>query len=333
LSIQAGRAATHHASAAPAHRARARRVASVLAAALLAAACTGADAGRAGTKAADSASSSAAISAVDDAGQPLRMAAPARHIVSLIPSATETLLAIGAGDRLAGRTDFDTGPGLDSVPSVGGGMDPSLEALAALKPDLVLGWKSANDHGLRDRLRALGIPFFAVHAEDTTDVYRTIRNLGVLTARTRAADSLSASLRRELVALHASVEGRGTPSVFFLVWNDPPMTAGPETFISQMLGVAGGANVFGDQAQLWPNVSMEEIVRRDPDWLVLPQGEKGGAHDVAQLRAATGWRELRAMKTGRTLTLPADLVNRPGPRMAQAARRLRDGLPPELAGR
>jgi iron complex transport system substrate-binding protein len=330
LSTYARRATHSAASPALAHRARAGRVACVLASALLAAGCAGRDAAR--TEASSSVTSTT-IALVDDAHQPLRLQAPARRIVSLIPSATETLMAIGARDRLVGRTDFDTGPAVDSLPSVGGGLDPSLEAIAALKPDLVLGWKSATDHTMHERLAALGIPFYAVRAEDTTDVYRTIRSLGVLTARTPAADSLAHSLRTELAALHASVQGRPAPSVFFLVWNDPPMTAGPDTFISQLLGVAGGANLFGDQAQPWPNVAMEEILRRDPDWLVLPQGEKGGANSVERLRTATGWRELRAMKSGHIITLPSDLVNRPGPHMAEAARRLRDGLHPELAGR
>jgi iron complex transport system substrate-binding protein len=129
------------------------------------------------------------------------------------------------------------------------------------------------------------------------------------------------------------VAGRPAPKVFFLVWNDPPMTAGPKTFISQIVGLAGGRNVFGDTPADWPNVSMEEILRRDPDVLILPQGEKGGAHDIAQLRAAPGWRELRAMRLGHTVAVPADLVNRPGPHMAEAARLLRDRLHPGVSPR
>jgi iron complex transport system substrate-binding protein len=298
----------------------------------LAAACASLACGReaaATRRSQASASASQALSIVDDAGQTVRLAGPARRIVSLVPSATETLLAIGAGPRLVARTDFDTGPGLDSLPSVGGGMDPSLEALAALKPDVVVGWQSTKDDGLRERLRGLGIAFFAVRAEDTTDIYRVMQRLGAITGRASAADSVEAAMRGELAAVRASVAGLRAPRVFFLVWNDPPMTAGPGTFISQLLGVAGGANLFGDQAALWPNVSMEEIVRRDPDVLVLPQGEKGGAHDVAQLRDAPGWRELRAMKEGHVVLLPAEVMNRPGPHLGQAARLLRDGLHPE----
>ncbi|HEX2187352.1 MAG TPA: cobalamin-binding protein [Longimicrobiaceae bacterium] len=281
----------------------------------------------------DAAAEAGAVALVDDAGRTVRLPRPAGRIVSLIPSATATLLAIGAGDRLVGRTDFDHGPALDSIPSVGGGMDPSIEAVVALRPDLVLGWETSGDQRTRRRLEELGIPVFAVEADDTTDVFRTIGSLGALTGRAAAADSLSARLRRELAEVRASVAGRPRPSVFFLVWNDPPMTAGPGTFISQVLGAAGGRNVFDDVSGEWPNVALEEIVRRQPDYLVLPQGEKGGAHDLEQLRRAPGWRELRAMREGRTVTIDAELMNRPGPRLGEAARALRDALHPDAGPR
>jgi iron complex transport system substrate-binding protein len=300
---------------------RLRRAALAAALALLGA-CGGADA-RAG------APSAAAITLTDDAGHTVTLPRPARRVVSLIPSANETLLALGAGDRLVGRTDFDRGPGLDTLPSVGGGLSPSLERIAALRPDLVIGWETHKPQ-VRERLRELGIPVFAVRTEDTTDVFRTVRSLGRLTGRAAAADSLSARLRAELDAVRASVAGLPRPTVFFVVWNDPPMTAGPGTFISQVIGVAGGANVFADAAQPWPTVSMEEVVRRQPDAVVLPTGESGSPKTDVR---APGWRELKALRGRGPILLPADLVNRPGPRIGEAARALRDALHPERAGR
>jgi iron complex transport system substrate-binding protein len=301
-----------------------------LALSLLLAAC---DAGGGASARPDSAPADSALVLVDDAGRQVKLARPARRVISLIPSATEVLVAVGAGDRLVGRTDFDHGPAVDALPSVGGGMNPSIEAVVALRPDLVLGWETKGDQSTRRRLEELGVPVFAVEADDTTDVFRTVDNLGRLTGRARAADSLAAGLRRELAEVAASVVGRPRPTVFFLVWNDPPMTAGPQTFISQVLGVAGGRNVFADVAGEWPNVALEEIVRRQPDFLVLPQGEKGGAHDVDQLRGSPGWRELRAMREGRVVTIDAEMMNRPGPRLGEAARALRDALHPGAAPR
>lgn len=279
----------------------------------------------------DPAAGEAGVVLTDDAGREVRLPRPAARIVSLVPSATETLLAIGAGDRLVGRTDFDTHPALGRLPSVGGGMDPSVETLAALRPDLVIGWETRGDQRTRRRLEELGIPVFAVEVDDTAAVFRAVASLGALAGRTGGADSLAAGLRRELAEVRASVAGRPRPTVFFLVWNDPPMTAGPSTFISQVLGVAGGRNVFADLAGEWPNVSLEEIVRRQPDYLVLPQGEKGGAHDLDKLRGAPGWRELRAMREGRAVAVDSELMNRPGPRLGEAARALRDALHPDAA--
>jgi iron complex transport system substrate-binding protein len=305
----------------------------LLALSLLLAACDAGGGASARPDSAPSAPADSAVVLVDDAGRRVRLPRPARRVVSLIPSATEVLVAVGAGDRLVGRTDFDHGPAVDALPSVGGGMNPSIEAIVALRPDLVLGWETRGDQSTRRRLEELGVPVFAVEADDTSDVFRTVGSLGRLTGRVRAADSLAAGLRRELAEVAASVAGRPQPTVFFLVWNDPPMTAGPQTFISQVLGVAGGRNVFADVAGEWPNVALEEIVRRQPDVLVLPQGEKGGAHDVDQLRRAPGWRELRAMREGRVVTIDAEMMNRPGPRLGEAARALRDALHPGAAPR
>lgn len=299
-----------------------------LAAALLAA--CGADAGErrpSSTTAADS-----SVRVVDDAGRTVTLARPARRIVALVPAVTETVIALGGAGRLVGRTDFDKGAAVERLPSVGGGLDPSIEKLVALRPDLVLGWETSGRAELRDRLTALGIPVFSVKLEDTTDVFRSTRNLGRLMAVERTADSLAASIRRELDAVRASVAGAARPSVFFVVWNDPPMTAGPRTFVSHVIEVAGGRNVFADQQALWPNVSLEEMVRRQPDFVVVPVGE-GGTMRIEALKTAVGWRELRAVREGRIVSVPAQVVNQPGPHLARAARAMRDAIHPELRGR
>jgi iron complex transport system substrate-binding protein len=215
---------------------------------------------------------------------------------------------------------------------VGGGLDPSVEKIVSLRPDLVLGWETSGRAELHDRLAALGIPMFSVKTEDTTDVFRSIRNLGRLTGRTRVADSLASSLRAQVDGVRASVRGRPAPTVFFVGWYDPPMTAGPKTFVSQVIGVAGGRNAFDDQRALWPNVSIEEVVRRQPDFIVVPEGEEGAAK-LESLKTSPGWRELRALREGRTVLIPAELINRPGPRLGEAANAMRDALHPELRGR
>lgn len=302
------------------------RLSAALAATALLAACDGdrGDGARAAAAPADS-----SVTLVDDAGRTITLPRPARRIIALVPSITGTVVAIGAADQLAGRTDFDHGPAVDPLPSIGGGLDPSVETLVSLRPDLVLGWETSGRPELRDRLTALGIPVFAIKTEDTTDVFRAIRNVGRLTGRTRAADSLATSLRRELEEVRASVAGAARPSVFYMAWNDPPLTAGPKTFVSQVIEIAGGRNVFADATALWPTVSIEEIVCRQPDFVVVPIGEEGNGK-VDELKRSAGWRELRALQQGRGVRVPSDVVNQPGPNLAEAARAMRDAIHPEL---
>lgn len=273
-----------------------------------------------------------AVSAVDDAGRTVSLPHPARRVLSLAPSGTETLVALGATDRIVGRTRFDEAPEVAHLPSVGGGLDPSLETLLSLRPELVVAWDADKSPGLRQRLEEMGIAVFVIRTRDTGDVFRNIDRLGTLTGMDREAEALAARIRRELAEVRASVEGRERPSVFYMVWNDPPMTAGPETFIAEVIEVAGGRTVFPDLQADWPTVSLEEIVRRQPDIVVLPVGETG-AHSAERLRSAPGWRELRAVREGNVAEIPADLTNRPGPHIGEAARALRDALHPEAAGR
>lgn len=312
----------------PASRHLLRTAAALWLAAL--AACADAPPRPAGGDPADLASRT--VTRTDDAGRLVALPRPARRIVSLIPSATETVVAMGLADLLVARTDFDAGPGVDSLPSVGGGVDPSLEALVSHRPDLVLTWATGKEAELRERLETLGIPVFAVDVTDTADIFRTVANVGALAGRTDAADSLAASMRAEIEAVRASVASRPTPSVFFIVWHDPPMTTGGGTFIHEMIGVAGGRNVFGDATEPWPNVALEEVVRRRPDVIVLPVGEKGAAR-LEELRREPGWRDVPAVREGRVVIVDAELMNRPGPRLGEAARRLAQALHPGSAAR
>ncbi|CAA9367595.1 MAG: Vitamin B12 ABC transporter, B12-binding component BtuF [uncultured Gemmatimonadetes bacterium] len=265
--------------------------------------------------------------ATDDAGKQVRLPRAARRVVSLLPAGTETLVALGAGDRIVGRTRYDDLPEVAHLPSVGGGLDPSLEALVALQPDLVLAFETAGGSRIRARLEELGIPVFAIAPQDTTDIFRNLERLGQLVGRDAAADSIARHVRAELDAVRSSVRGRQTPTVFYVVGIDPPMTAGPQTFISQLIGVAGGRTSVPDVQALWPQISLEEIVHRQPDIVLLPVG-KDSAASLARLRSEPGWRELRAVQQGRIATVPADLMNRPGPRIGEAARRLRQALHP-----
>lgn len=299
--------------------------------AALLAACSPPAGAAAGAGDSDAPAGRAAVVVVDDAGREVRLARPAARIVALLPAATETLLALGAAERLVARTDYDTAPELAHLPSVGGGLTPSVEYLASLRPDLVIAWEEAGTPRVRPRLEALGIAVFAVRTQDTTDIYANIARFGRLTGREAAADSLARHLRASLDSVRASVAGRPRPTVLFVGGVDPPLTAGPGTFIGQLIGVAGGELAFPELATNWPQLSPEAILRRRPEVLILPVGESE-PRALERLRTSAGWRELLAAGRTRVHPVPADLINRSGPGIAEAARRLRDGIHPELAG-
>jgi iron complex transport system substrate-binding protein len=252
-------------------------------------------------------------------------------VVSLKPSLTETLIALGAAGTLVGRTDFDEEPAARALPSIGGTLEPNMEVLTALRPDLVLVWETTKP-AVRDRIEAMGVPTFAVQSIDTADVFRSFRNLGRLVGRASAGDSLAAAVSAELDAVAASVRGLHRPTTFVVVWNDPPMTAGPGSYLGQLVSIAGGEPVFPELGKQFANVALEEIVRRQPEVVVLPQGEDDKLR-ADLVRAAPGWRELRAMQGGGPARVPSDLVSRAGPTLGEAARRLRDAIHPEAAAR
>jgi iron complex transport system substrate-binding protein len=258
----------------------------------------------------------------DDAGRAIQLDGPARRIVSLVPSVTETIVALGAADRLVARTDFDHAPELAGLPSVGGGLDPSIEALVRLEPDLVVAWNARDDAGLRARLEASGVPVYAAAIEDTAGVFATIERLGVLLERDAAADLVARALRDTLAAIAREAAEGPRPRVLFLLDGAPPRTAGPGTFISEILSVAGGEPAYPALSGDWPAIALETVVANPPDVVLVPIGEG----EVPELGARPGWRRVPAVRDGRVVGVPGDLVGRPGPHLGRATRALRDSL-------
>ena len=257
----------------------------------------------------------------DAEGRPVTLAAlPARRIVSTMQSATEWLVLLGEGRRLVARTDFDRQPELAALPSIGGGLDPSPEAIAALTPDVILGWRNRASADLEQALKPFHIPVLSFETTDTGDMFRNLTRLGVLVDRPERADSLATALRTRLerVRRDACVTGpTRAPTVLLVLWTDPPMTAGGGTWMTTLLETACLRNVFADLTTPWPTVSLEAITARQPDWILTSRGQPG--QRLAELRAKPGWRDLTAVRAGRVLEIPGDLFARAGPTMADAA--------------
>lgn len=274
---------------------------------------------------------SEAVLVRDDAGRMVRLGEPAQRVVSLVPSVTESIAAMGSTERLVARTRYDSDPGLAALPSVGGGLDPSLEAIAALAPDLVIGWDAAGGSGIQAGIERLGIPFYSASIEDTAGVFRTLDRLGTLLGEGAAAERVTRTLRDTLAAV-ARRTGRGArPVVLWVLGGDPPRIAAGETFIAELVRIAGGRLAFPELAG-WPEVSTEAIVARPPDVIVVADRE-GSAAATGRMARRPGLGALKAVREGRVIAVPPELFERPGPGMGEAARTLARALAETAPGR
>lgn len=235
---------------------------------LVGAGCTGDEQlGAHGTEAASP--SQVAVSFTDAAAHEHVLDAPARRVISLVPSATETIRALGAEDALAGVTDYDDPEWTAEYPSVGGGLEPNLEAVVALRPDAVIRFHGDQDPRTPDRLDDLGIRHVAVRPVALADVYETNRIVGELVGRPRVADSLSSAIRRGLDDLRIAIADLPRLRVVYMLGGSPPWVSGPDTYISEILTLVGGDNVFSDLTAPYQAVSPEELRSRTIDVVLV----------------------------------------------------------------
>jgi iron complex transport system substrate-binding protein len=256
------------------------------------------------------------------------LAGGARRIVSLIPAATEILFALGAGDRLVGRTRWGVHPPeAESVPDVGDGVRPSLEAVLSRDPDLVILFDGADTDGVADRLAGLGVASLSLRHNTLSDLERNVVALGEVAGCPAAARALNDRIRDDLEAVSAAVDRAAPLRVYYDVWPDPPMTIGRGSFLDSLVTIAGGRNIFGDLAAASPQIGLEAIVQRDPEVVVYAVS---GITDrgAAAPRERSGWSVIPAVSRGRVATVDADLLGRLGPRVGDAARELALALRP-----
>jgi iron complex transport system substrate-binding protein len=266
---------------------------------------------------------------VDETGRRVTLPAEVHRIVSLAPNITETLYAIGAGAQLAGDTDFcDVPEEAKSKPHVGAPVNPSLEAIIALKPDVVLASASINWPATADALLHMGVPVYTTKPHTVDDMITGITHIGTVIGAETAANSLAAELRARLDALEQKLVGRTPRRVLFIVWDDPLISIGPHTFIADALRLAGGTSVL-DVEQSWPHVSLEHVIKLQPEFLVFAGDHGDGeASKLGELRERKVWRDLEAVKTGRVAFVSGE-VDRPAPKLIDAIEDLAKQLHPE----
>jgi len=256
----------------------------------------------------------APISVVDDRGRTVTLAHPPERIVSLLPSLTETVCALGACERLVGVDRYSNWPAqVVRLPVVGGGLDPNIEAIVALRPDVVL---MATSSRAQARLESLGVKVVALEPKTHADVQRVLATVGQALGVADAQQVwrvIDAGVQAAAQSLPASV--RGT-RVYFEV-NSGPYAAGPASFIGETLARLGARNIIPAALGPFPKLNPEFVVRADPDLIMV------GARSAEGLAARPGWSQMRALRDGRLCRFDAaqsDVLIRPGPRMAEAAR-------------
>lgn len=262
----------------------------------------------------------AEVVATDDIGRELRLAQPARRIVSLAPHITELLFAAGAGERVVGAVAYSDYPeAARSLPRVGGYGNIDMEAVAALQPDLVVAWKTGNRDAHLEKLAALGIPVYVNEPRSFDDVARSLENLARLAGSEAAGRAAAEAFEARKQALATRYAARPKVRMFYQIWDRPLMTINDAHLISDAIRLCGGENVFGSLPQLAPTISVESVLAADPE-VIVASGMGEARPDW--LDAWKRWPRLKATALENLFFIPPDLIQRHTPRLLDGATRL-----------
>jgi ABC-type Fe3+-hydroxamate transport system substrate-binding protein len=242
----------------------------------------------------------------DDYGTAITIGRPPQRIVSLNPATTELLFAIGAGRRLVGRSQYDVFP--DSakfVPSVGAAIRPNIEAVLATHPDLVILYASQDNRPAADRFRQAGIQTLAFKNDSIEQFARDARLIGRATGDSTRAATLVDSVMATLARVRTATADLPHPTVFIHAWDRPIIAIGGGSFLSQLLDIAGARNVYADIAAPSATVTLEDVVKRNPDYVLA------SPVSAPKMRASESWNAIPAIRAGKLLVYDTVLVGRP----------------------
>lgn len=272
----------------------------------------------------------ASHSITDETGRKIDVPDRPKRLVSLAPSVTETLYALGLGGKIVGDTDYcDYPPEAAQKPHVGAVLDPSVEKIVALKPDLVIGSAEANRRETAEQLAKLGIPLYGLSDHAMTDVLRSIRDLGALLGCPGQAGVLATALEQRIETVERRVAAAPKPRVLFVTWYEPLITVGRQNFIADVIRRAGGASIADDLSGEWPRLSLEAVLDRNPDVILVPQSQSFSP-TLDKFRQLPGWRSLAAVKGGRVYRVP-DTIIHPSPRLVDALEAVAQLLHPDAS--
>lgn len=265
---------------------------------------------------------------IDESGRKLAIPARIERFVSLAPNLTEIAFAIGAGDRLVGNTTFCNYPEqAKKVTKVGDTLQPSIERVLTLRPQLVLVSTASQLEAFTQQLNEHQIAVYITDPHDLEAVFHTIENLGDVLNEPEAASELVQQLRNRVETVERAVAGRPSVRVFFQLSGQPLYTAGKTSFVTNLIERAGGESVTADVKEAWPRLSDEAALASRPEVVIMLSGESMGAS--ANTRVAPALRNSPAVHDGRVYVIDGDLLTRPGPRLVDGLEQIARALHPE----
>jgi iron complex transport system substrate-binding protein len=290
-------------------------------------------AGQAGTTAPPAAASAFPLTITDELGRTVTIRRMPERILPLAPSNTEIVYALGLGDKVVARTNFDDFPSqVTQKPSVGGYTNPNLETLVSLAPDLIL-TTAVHQREITPKLEAMGYTVVGLDPKTIDDVLVSINLVGEITGETQAASELTAALQKRIDAVTertGKLTAAQRPKTFYIVWPDPLMSAGTGTFQADLIQKAGGTNI-AQSLDGWKQISPEDVVSSNPEIMVA--GSMANAHtNFDFLKSRPEFAGTDARRAGKVYEVDGNLISRPGPRLVDALEEFARTLHPELFG-
>ena len=250
----------------------------------------------------------------DDFGDPIIVRSAPRRIVSLNPATTDLIFVLGAGDRLVGRTHWDVYPeAAKAVRDLGSGIRPNVEAVLGVRPDLVILYASKDNRAAASELRTAGVNTLSLKIDHIADFYHASRTIGRLLGDSARGAIVADSVERTLKRVRATTQSLDKPTVFWHIWDAPLITIGRGSYMNELIEIAGGRNIYGDVDQTSPAVSIEDVLKRNPRYIIT--GPEGSLKIMKDPR----WSEAPAVRDRRILVVDTAIVGRPSVRLGEAA--------------
>jgi iron complex transport system substrate-binding protein len=300
----------------------------VLVVGVVALAACGSSSDDAAASSSPAASAAGPITVTDDSGTQVTLGKPATRIVSMAPANTEIAYAVGAGDKMVAGTSYDDYPAeAKSLPKIGDFANPNVEKIASFQPDLVLAAGGIQDK-LRSKLEALGMKVYVVDPKTYDGTVQTIENIGKLAGTEAGAQQVADTMKSAEEKVQAAVADQPTKTVFLEIYSKPLMTAGKDTYIDDMITIAGGENIGAQAGSGFPNFSTEVLVKDDPQVYIADSGSMSKPGDIKQ---RAGFSALTAVKDGSVYVIEDSTIARPGPRLADGLLSLAEDIHPEAS--